>query len=270
MRDDPAPKAVEVAAAPGWLNRAAVVNPANRGLAEVLPVGVSPVTTALTVLRYGTRARAQARLADGQTMEIALAEVASYVDERRNPENRRGVAVVEVFLPTPLLASGLCLVDTPGLGSVFAANAAVTRAFVPQVDAALIVLGTDPITGEEADLVTGIVREVGDPVVIVLDKADRAAPAELQEARRFTREILEGRLQRTIGPILDVSARERLSQDGPGATEGRRSARRLRRHRGRRTEVGASQLRPWSEQSMLSGVRESIPPCWPRSSAPDG
>ncbi len=48
------------------------------------------------------------------------------------------------MIPAPLLASGMCLVGTPSLGSVFAANDAVTRGFVPQVDAALVVIGAHP------------------------------------------------------------------------------------------------------------------------------
>src|SRR5207244_12572453 len=76
-------------------------------------------------------------------------DVPLYVTEEHNHENVKGVAVVEVFLPAPLLARGLCLVDTPGIGSTFAANSEVTRAFVPHIDAALVVLGADPpISGD--------------------------------------------------------------------------------------------------------------------------
>jgi hypothetical protein len=70
--------------------------------------------------------------------------ISDYVSEEHNPENSRGVAAVEVFVPAALLACGMCLVDTPAIGSVFAGNTAVTRAFVPHIDAALIVIGADP------------------------------------------------------------------------------------------------------------------------------
>ena len=182
---------------------------------SVLPVGVPPVTSALTILRHGASPRAQVRLADGGTRSIALDELASFVDERDNPENVKGVVAVEVFLPVPLLETGLCLVDTPGLGSVFATNTAVTRSFVPQVDAALVVLGSDPpITGEEADLLTQVAAGVRH-VIIVLNKADRASAAELRDARRFTETVIEDRLGRPIGALLEVSARERLETGLP-------------------------------------------------------
>jgi GTP-binding protein EngB required for normal cell division len=182
---------------------------------SVLPVGVPPVTSALTVLRHGPVARAEVRLADGGRRAIGLDDIAAFVDERDNPENAKGVVAVEVFLPVPLLETGLCLVDTPGLGSVFAGNTAVTRGFVPRLDAALVVLGSDPpITGEEADLLAQVAAEV-QHVVVVLNKADRASQAELQEARLFTRKVIESWLGRPVDPLLEVSARERLEAGLP-------------------------------------------------------
>jgi hypothetical protein len=182
---------------------------------SVLPVGVPPVTSALTILRHGASPRAEVRLADGSTRPVGLDELASFVDERENPENAKGVAAVEVFLPAPLLETGLCLVDTPGLSSVFAGNTAVTRSFVPQIDAALVVLGSDPpITGDEADLLAQVAAEVRH-VIVVLNKADRASAAELQEARLFTQAVIEDRLGRPVDALLEVSARERLETGLP-------------------------------------------------------
>jgi hypothetical protein len=84
--------------------------------------------------------------------------IADYIAEERNPENRKRVRVVEAFAPSEILSSGMCLVDTPGLGSIFQQNSETT--FVPHIDAALIVLGADPpISGEEAAIAEEIGRE---------------------------------------------------------------------------------------------------------------
>lgn len=177
---------------------------------SVLPVGVPPVTTAVTILRHGSPARAEIRLSDGRTAEADVDGLSPFLDERENPANVKGVVAVEVFLPAPLLESGLCLVDTPGLGSVFESNTAATRSFLPQVDAALVVLGSDPpITGEEADLLVQIADRTRH-VLIVLNKADRASSAELAEAGAFAREVIQSRLGRPPETLLEVSARERL------------------------------------------------------------
>jgi predicted GTPase len=98
------------------------------------------------------------------------------------PGNEQSVVSVEVAGQSAPLARGLCLVDTPGLGSVVVANTIATRAFVPNVDAAFLVLDSDPlITAEELALVremTPTVREI----IVVFNKSDRSPPAERMAA----------------------------------------------------------------------------------------
>jgi hypothetical protein len=176
---------------------------------ELLPAGVVPVTSVVTVVRHGARAAARVQIGDAWR-DVAIEALAAYVSEADNPGNRKGVAAAEVFVPCPLLEGGMCLVDTPGIGSVFAANSAATRAFVPHVDAALIVLGADPpISGDELALLDELASGVRD-LVIVLNKADRLGDAQRAEARRFTAQVVEERLGRPCDEILDVSAAEAL------------------------------------------------------------
>lgn len=182
---------------------------------RVLPAGVVPVTTVPTVIRFGTSKRARVCQRGGTWLEMAPEDLIQYVSEEHNPENTKGVTGAEVFFPSPLLADGMCFVDTPGLGSVFSGNSAATQAFVPHVDAAIVVVGADPpIAGEELALVEEVARQVAD-LVIVLNKADRASDEDRQIANSFTRQVLEKRLKRAIGPILEISAEERLTHRGP-------------------------------------------------------
>jgi predicted GTPase len=173
---------------------------------RVLPTGVVPITTVPTVLRYGRKRKARVRFAGGIWTEIAPEELTRYVSEEHNPENTKRVSGVEVFVPSELLSEGMCLVDTPGLGSVFAGNTAATQAFVPHIDAVIVVVGADPpIAGEELALVEEVGRDVRQ-LVVVLNKADRTSEADRRAAVPFTRTVLEKRLGRAIGPIFEVSA----------------------------------------------------------------
>jgi hypothetical protein len=181
---------------------------------RLLPAGIVPITTAVTVLRWGPAPRARVHL-DRGWHEIATAELAAYVSEAQNPANRKGVTLVEVFVPSPLLQRGMCLVDTPGIGSVIRANTDVTRQFVPQIDAALVVLGVDPpISGDELALVEQAAAQVA-TLVFVLNKADRSPERERDEAIAFARRVLTEHLGRDIGAVYEVSALEVL--DGGGA-----------------------------------------------------
>jgi hypothetical protein len=187
----------------------------------VLPAGIVPVTTVPTIVQYGPELLARIRFTTGEVAVAPVGEVRGYVSEAENPRNVRGVEVVEVFLPSPLLRDGLCLVDTPGLGSVFQESTAATRAFVPQIDAALVVVGADPpLSGEELQLITVVAAQVRH-LIVVLNKADRFPPEERAEAIRFTDSVLARVLGRSVGPILEVSARERLAGVGPERDWGR-------------------------------------------------
>ena len=86
---------------------------------EVLPVGVTPLTSVATAVRFGDDPRVEVRFADGHEEKQPLAALWDLVTERGNPGNRRRVADVTVYLDAPLLAHGVELVDTPGTGSVF-------------------------------------------------------------------------------------------------------------------------------------------------------
>jgi GTP-binding protein EngB required for normal cell division len=178
---------------------------------RALPTGVVPVTSAVTILRPAPSPCARVILASGETAAIEVGALAEYVTEEHNPENAKGVAAVEIGLPSPLLASGTCLVDTPGIGSVFAGNTAVTRRFIPHIDAALVVIGTDPpISGDELAMIEEVARETPE-IIVVLAKADREEPAALAEARAFAERVLAARIGHPVGRIFEVSAAEQLA-----------------------------------------------------------
>ena len=181
----------------------------------VVPTGFVPVTAVPTVIRFGDELHARVRIRDGSWLDVDLSDLKEYVTEELNPENRKKVDGAEVFVPSPLLSSGMCFVDTPGLGSVFTGNTATTQAYIPHIDAALVVVGADPpIAGEELALVESIGNQVQD-LILVINKADRTSDPERAAVVRFTREILEKRLHRPMGEVCEVSAAERMEDRGP-------------------------------------------------------
>ncbi len=180
----------------------------------ILPVGFTPVTAVPTVIRFGPlKARIQGR--DGSWQSVSVSELEQYVSEECNPENTKGIRGVEVFVPSPLLAGGMCFVDTPGLGSVFTGNTAATQAFIPHIDAALVVIGADPpLAGEELALVEAVGKQVKN-LVLVLNKADRTTPEERAAAIHFAERQVQKRLGRMSGPIFEISSTQRLEKQGP-------------------------------------------------------
>lgn len=177
----------------------------------VLPIGVLPVTAVPTVVRYGRERVARVRTGAGEWRQIDVGAIEQYVSEADNPNNERGVTAIEVFMPSSLLEEGMCLVDTPGIDSVFENSTARTRNFIPHIDAAIVVLGADPpISASEANLAAEVARHVKD-VIFVMNKADRVSDQDLASARDFAIKILRSRLNRPI-EIYEISARQVLDE----------------------------------------------------------
>ena len=180
----------------------------------ILPSGTMPVTSVPTILRFGEHTAARVRVQQGTWAEIAVDEIEQYVSERENPQNEKRVAAIEVFVPNSLLSTGLCLVDTPGLGSVFEGNTTATHAFLPHIDAAIAVIGADPpLSGDELKLLNAASKQIRD-ILFVLNKADRVGEEERTAAVSFAQHVLETRLQRSVPVIFEISALEQIQAGG--------------------------------------------------------
>jgi len=127
---------------------------------EILPAGVLPLTSAITVLKYGPAERLVVHREDSIfPEELPVSSLSDYVTEKGNPANRKKVKTACVELPVPFLRRGIEFVDTPGVGSAIAANTATTYAFLPECDAVLFVTSVDtPMTSLEL-----VFLERGDP-----------------------------------------------------------------------------------------------------------
>src|SRR5208283_5578047 len=87
-----------------------------------LPVGVVPVTSVVTKIRYGPHEEARVHHDDGRDPEVPLDGIGRYISERTNPENTREVVMITVELPELRRFRGLQFVDTPGLDSALSHN----------------------------------------------------------------------------------------------------------------------------------------------------
>ncbi|HTT13923.1 MAG TPA: dynamin family protein [Burkholderiaceae bacterium] len=99
--------------------------------AAVLPVGVVPLTSVVTVVRQGERPRATVCFAGGATREIGIESIAEFITEKGNPRNAKGVDQVVVAYPSAWLRDGVRLIDTPGIGSIHRHNTDAALRFLP-------------------------------------------------------------------------------------------------------------------------------------------
>src|SRR6266516_2216412 len=174
--------------------------------AEVLPAGVLPLTAVPTVLERGEPV-CLVSFTDGHTEEHDLGAVGEFVTEERNPGNRLGVQRVVVRLHAPLLDEGVRLVDTPGVGSVLEHNTAATDAYLPSLDAAILVTSADPPISRSERAFLERVAEQAVRLFVVLNKADYLSADELQRTVEFTQRVVREVVPAWPGPVYPLSAR---------------------------------------------------------------
>ena len=174
---------------------------------DILPTGVLPLTSAITVLKYGPREKLTI-LRKGTSLpeEVPISKIAEYVTEKGNPANEKEVTCASLELPVQFLRRGLEFVDTPGIGSAIEANTATTYDFLPRSDAVVFVTSVDtPLTSAETDFLQSI-REHVRKIFFVVNKIDLAAEDERREIMEFISGTLKRQVQAEELRIFPVSS----------------------------------------------------------------
>ena len=187
--------------------------------APVCPVDDDIATSAPTEVRYGEEPAAAVLLkppedpsgkedidAEPIREAIPIEQVAQYVTEASNPSNERRVQAVQISIPRKLLADGLTMVDTPGVGGLGSAHSAATIGALPLADAVIFVSdASQEFTGPELEFLQ-TARRMCPNVVCVLTKVD------FYPSWRKIRELNVEHLKRhgVKAPLLCVSSALRI------------------------------------------------------------
>jgi len=157
---------------------------------SILPVGVVPVTAVVTEIGFGASEKAVVHFLDGRVQELNVDSIASYVSERENPQNAKGVKLISVELPVLERFRGLKFVDTPGLESALLHNTEESLKWLPNVGLALVAVSVDPpLSQQDIELLKRLYRFTPN-VTVLLTKVDLIAPIERSEVIAFIDEQL--------------------------------------------------------------------------------
>ena len=177
---------------------------------RLLPTAVVPLTSIVTVLRYGEQECVDVRFRNGERRCVARDELANYVTEKGNPGNEKNVAHVEISYPSSYLKDGVHIIDTPGVGSIFSDNTQVTYNFLPKVDAALFLLAVDPpMSQSELDFLKDVKQYV-QKIFFIQNKIDYLDEEDRQESMLFSKRVIEEALGEGKVRIYPLSAKQAL------------------------------------------------------------
>ncbi len=171
-----------------------------------LPAGITPVTEVPIRIVHGAAPLGRVEFVDAIAEVFDLGRLAEFVSAQQNPGNARHVRNLEIRLPADLLAEGIALVDTPGLGLDDAATASETWACIARCDVGLMLIDA-AATLTDADIAAiDALLHTGAKVQVLLAKADLLDEADRAHALEFIRRRLVDRLGLDL-PVHPVSSR---------------------------------------------------------------
>ncbi len=209
---------------------------------DLLPTGVVPATTAaVTVLRHGPRELLEVELRDGERVSYVLATVASKTEPRQTVEPRdngetavsslaeplsryvadeevaREVAKVTIFSPSPILATGMVFLDTPGTNVDNSRHIEVTQGAIDQLcDVAVVLIPARlQLSRSFARYLSKHLADSLHRSIFVVTMIDRIEPAERDSVLRVIRSRIESLLEVSEPTILPLSAVAVLAEVAP-------------------------------------------------------
>jgi GTP-binding protein EngB required for normal cell division len=191
--------------------------PAQPPTEPLLPVGITPTTAVLALIRHGEEVAAQAVFEDGRRQVIESANLADWLTVAGAQSGNESLSHIEIEHPAPFLREQITVVDTPGVNDINEQRADITYGYVPRADAALFLLdATQILTASERRFIEErILRSCRDRLVFVVSKADLLDDAELDEATQFARRHLSGLV--SAPAVFPVSAKRALAGDLAGS-----------------------------------------------------
>ena len=177
--------------------------------ANIVPTAILPLTSIVTIINYAENVKVVVKYKDGNYDEPSLNEIEKYVTEKYNPENRLNVKEVNVFYPSDYLKSGIRIIDTPGVGSIFEHNTDVTYDYLPNCDAAIFMMSPDPPISKAEEEFLRSAKEYIHKFFFVLNKMDTVSSDDLEDVIAFNRRLLEKELDRKI-EVVPISALKAL------------------------------------------------------------
>lgn len=128
---------------------------------DLVPTSSNVATSTIFKIRYGREVAYKVyftRESGKAVLPIGPEDLPKFGTEDGNPGNEKQVDFIEVSSPSPILESGIVIIDTPGLGGLFKEHKKITYQYVPKADAVFFV--TDSVESPIGELETEYLKDV--------------------------------------------------------------------------------------------------------------
>jgi Flp pilus assembly protein TadD/GTP-binding protein EngB required for normal cell division len=173
----------------------------------IAPVGVTPTTATINVLRYGQRG-GRAIYHDGTARELRADAIADFL-HGLSDDQAAAIRLVEIFAPIEALRR-VEIVDTPGLNSLRSAHEKVARDFLVDADAIVWVFAAGQAAKASEREALALAHTAGKRVLGVINKIDVASRDEIDAIVRHVQAELGDLVER----VVPLSARAAVEAQG--------------------------------------------------------
>lgn len=149
---------------------------------DLCPVDDCITTASVSLIKYGTKAKVIRHFIDSSNQMVS-----EIVDYNQITQFSKGSSVsidntifLEIEIPSEKLKSGLCVIDTPGIGGLDARHLSLTSFALTKADCVLFVADAgEPVSASELDFIKDKIAPFGRNLKIVLNKVDTLSEEQI-------------------------------------------------------------------------------------------
>jgi GTPase SAR1 family protein len=194
---------------------------------DTLPTDIAVATSQVFKISSSGEEGYRVRFEDGSQQEISREELPLYgsqvvADIGASPTPNRWIRWIEVDVPVRFLPKGVSILDTPGLGALYANHARITHRFVPEADAVIFVLESgQPVVEDDLTFIQellGVMRNI----FFIQTKIDLFDKETWQTIQRRSQNILSERFKGQlpdprVWPVSSTNLLKAASDEGKAA-----------------------------------------------------
>ncbi len=176
---------------------------------NILPTGITPVTSKVNYICYGDTFRMRVRYVDGRDVYHDISAISTFIDQR---EEVQDIAYLTLYAPLDILKE-VVFVDTPGLNSQGSQDTQTTEQVLKEVDG-IIWLSLMDNAGKMSELkvLETYLGEYQNKSLCVLNQKDKFTPEQIEETMTYVRKAF-GEFFSDVIPISAKQALESRSHD---------------------------------------------------------
>ncbi len=153
---------------------------------DILPTGITPVTSKVTYINYGERYEMKVTYLSGKEVFLPINEMESYLDQRKS--TIKDIKYLTLYAPLELLRT-ISLVDTPGLNSQSHSDTQTTHKVLKDVGG-IIWLSLIDNAGKHSEAVTleHYMKAFKEKTICLLNQKDKYTPEQIAQTKAYVEE----------------------------------------------------------------------------------